>query len=176
MTSVVSDFGPGWEPTDKVAYWDGCRQTLEEADDRVNQIVSSVLTYIPALAGAGLSVLAVTAASQYFFGYIAGLIIGVAGIGMTHESKGQADSAFDTLSGAIDVMKLVEGQLGLREELRMSTQIGVIRDRRLARPEGPGRKVGLQSRFDRFCTGLYVAFGAVTGLSALGLLVSFVHV
>ncbi len=170
MAAPSKEFGPGWVTADKVAYWDGCRQTLEAADDRVNQIVSSVLTYIPALAGVGLSVLAVTAASQYVLGYIAGLIIGVAGIGMTHESKGQADSAFNTLYGALDVMKRVESRLGVGSELLMATQIGV------KPPEAPDRRSGLRVKFGRFCAGLYVSFGVVTGLSVIGLLVSLVHV
>ena len=170
MSEEGERFGNDWNPSAQIAYWDGCRQTLEEADDRVQRYVSSLFTYIPALAAAGLSVLAATAALGYFLGYVAGLVIGVAGLGMTRESRLQADSAFGTLQGAIDVTKKVEASMRLPEKLRMATQIGLIRERS-SRPTW-GRRT-LKARFDDFTTGMYSAFTVLITLSVFGLYLQY---
>jgi hypothetical protein len=169
MDSKPKAFGHEWKVADQVAFWDGCRQTLEEADNRVQQYVSSVLTYIPALAAAGLSVLAVSTASSYYLGYIAGLLIGVAGLGMTLEAKSQADPAFGTLQGAIDVTGRVEELMHLPDEVRMSIQIGVAMNRISA----PGRPPELRKRFDLLCYGMLAAFTVIIALSLLGLYIRF---
>ena len=154
-----------WQPAERVAYWDGCRQTLEEADNRVEQYVASVLTYIPALAAAGLSVLAVSSASTYFLGFVAALVIGIAGLGIVLEAKSAADTAFNTLYGAIAVTTRVESQLGVPDDLRLATQIGKLGVSRS--DESHARS--LRRRFDRFCLGLAAAFALLIVLGAVGI-------
>lgn len=169
---VVADPSPGferWQPSERVAYWDGCRQTLEEADNRVEQYVASVLTYIPALAAAGLSVVAVSSASTYFLGFVAALVIGIAGLGIVLEAKSAADTAFNTLYGAIAVTTRVEALLGVPNDIRLATEIGKLGASRT--DESHARS--LRRRFDRFCIGLAVAFALLIALGAVGMLLHY---
>jgi hypothetical protein len=154
-----------WQPSERVAYWDGCRQTLEEADNRVEQYVSSVLTYIPALAAAGLSVLAVSSAATYFLGFVAAVVIGIAGLGIALEAKSTADTAFNTLYGAIAVTTRVEALLGVPEDIRLATQIG----RLAATRSDETHARSLRRRFDRFSSGLAAAFALLIVLGAVGI-------
>lgn len=154
-----------WQPAERVAYWDGCRQTLEEADNRVEQLIGSVLTYIPALAAAGLSVIAVSSAAPYFLGFVAALVIGIAGLGISLEARSAAETAFNTLSGAIAVTTRVESLLGVPDEIRLATQIGKLARRRFDESQA----LILHLRFDRFCLGLIAAFALLIALGAAGI-------
>ena len=162
-------FGKDWTPADQIAYWDGCRQTLEEADNRVQQYVTSVLTYIPALAGVGVSVLTLSTAASYLFGYAAALLVGVAGLGLTFEAKSQSDPAFGTLAGAIDVVGRIESRMQLPSDIRMSVEIGKV----MARFSPRSRPDALKKRFDLLCYAMYGTFTVVLILSFMELMIHY---